>query len=71
MVVLFFCLLAFAQLTLLLYNIHLSVTQPFYGRSFKNTIDAETLYQSHEGADDSTWHEDEGVPQCEFSLLCS
>jgi len=33
---------------------------PFYGRSFLN---AEHLYEPHEGSDDSTWHMDEGVPQ--------
>lgn len=33
---------------------------PFYGRSF---IGATGLYQPHAGADDATWHQDEGVPQ--------
>jgi chitinase len=33
---------------------------PFYGRSF---IGATGLYEPHQGADDATWHQDEGVPQ--------
>ena len=33
---------------------------PFYGRSF---LSAEHLYEAHEGADETTWHMDEGVPQ--------
>jgi len=33
---------------------------PFYGRSFLN---AEHLYEPHEGNDETTWHMDEGVPQ--------
>jgi chitinase len=33
---------------------------PFYGRSF---LVAKHLYEPHEGNDDATWHEDEGVPQ--------
>jgi len=33
---------------------------PFYGRSFTG---ATGLYQPHSGVDDSTWHQDEGIPQ--------
>ena len=33
---------------------------PFYGRSF---IGPTALYESHQGVDDATFHQDEGVPQ--------
>ena len=33
---------------------------PFYGRSF---LGAKHLYEPHEGNDETTWPEDEGIPQ--------
>ena len=35
---------------------------PFYGRSF---LGPKELYEKHDGNDETTWHIDEGVPQCE------